>query len=66
MTTVVSLLPTAAHDRLVKMLAEQASGSFTVHVQQGEIRSFEVRETASVPRGKGWELAGDTGGSRNP
>ena len=47
-TTVVSLLPTAAHDRLVKMLTECVSGSFTIHIQAGEVRSFEVRETASV------------------
>lgn len=52
MTTVVSLLPTAAHDRLVKMLTECVSGSFTIHIANGSVRSFEVRETASIASSK--------------
>lgn len=44
----VSLLPAKVEEQLARRMVEGFTGSFTIHVQDGNVRTVEVKETVKV------------------
>ena len=47
-----NLLPSAAYVRLAEMMRMARTGSFTLHLSEGSVASFEERSTHRIDKGR--------------